>query len=279
MLLKALTSGTPITAFQPQNNEQAYLAHLCGAGNALPSPRTVKEVLLYNLCMNGMGGGGGSVEIKDCSYLFAKDGGGYASNMRASEVSTIMPLVKKPTKATRMFYGLMNSGVEEVDLSKADWSECIDFKGMFESNRDIKRVDMSTVDMSGVTMSSSAEDMFDSSNYALEEVIGVYHNLKKETRLRATFRGTESSPKPLRRFTFAPDIGLPISCYSEPFNFAYCSFDRNGMVEMFESLPVNTQGGTYAQIKITGNPCVVDGSLTADDIAIATNKGWVIVSG
>lgn len=53
-------NGTPITEFQPQNNKQAYLAYLCGAGNALPTPRSVEEVLLYNLCMNGGTGGGGS---------------------------------------------------------------------------------------------------------------------------------------------------------------------------------------------------------------------------
>lgn len=270
-------SGTPITEFQPQNNKQAYLAYLCGAGNALPTPRSVEEVLLYNLCLNGMGGGG-SVEIKDCACLFADDGGGYASEMRVEEIDTLMPLVKQPTRATHMFYGWVSGDCPtEVDLSKSDWSKCIDFKGMFGDNRAIKRVDMSTVDMSGVTSNSAAEDLFDSGNYALEEVIGVYHKLKKGTKLRATFRGTSSSPKPLRRFTFAPDIGLPISCYSEPFNFVYCSFDREGMVEMFNSLPVNTQGGNYAVIKIAGNPCVVDGTLTDDDRAIATGKGWTLV--
>ncbi len=259
----ALSNGTTIAEFQPQNNKQAYLAYLCGADIALPSPRTVEEVLLYNLCVNGMGGGvGGSVEIKDCSYLFADDGGGYASEMRVGEIDTLMPLVKNPTKATRMFYGWTSKGPTEVDLSKADWSKCTDFKGMFGDNRVIKRVDLSTVDMSGVNSNSSAEDLFDSYCTSLEEVFGVYHNLKSGTKLRITMRGTESAPKPLRRFTFAPDIKLPISCYAEPFNFAYCSFNREAMVELFESLPVNTEGGSYAQIKITGNPCLDAGMIT-----------------
>lgn len=249
--------------FQPQNNTQAYLAYLNGLNIPLPEPRTAEEVLLYNLCANGVGGGGGSsAEIKDCAYLFARDSGGYASDMRVEEIEVLMPLVKKPTRATRMFYGWISKGPAEVDLSKADWSKCTDFKEMFAGNRVIKRVDMSAVDMSGVTSNSSAEDLFDASNNALEEVIGVYHKLKSGTKLRVTFRGTSSSPKPLRRFTFAEDIGLPISCYAEPFNFVYCSFHRAGMVEMFNSLPVNTQGGSYAVIKIAGNPCVVGGEFT-----------------
>ena len=221
-------------------------------------------MLLYNLCANGVGGGGGSpAEIKDCAYLFARDSGGYASDMRIEEIEAIMPLVKKPTRATRMFYGWTSGkGPAEVDLSKTDWSKCTDFKEMFAGNKNIKRVDMSAVDMSGVTSNSSAEDLFDASNSATEEVIGVYHKLKSGTKLRVTFRGTESSPKPLRRFTFSADIGLPISCYAEPFNFVYCNFHRNGMVEMFNSLPVNTQGSSYAVIKIAGNPCVVGGEFT-----------------
>lgn len=264
VLLSALVSGATIRPdFQPQNNKQAYLAYLNGLNIGLPEPRTYEEVLLYNLCANGVGGGGSSAEIKDCAYLFARDSGGYASDMRIEEISALMPLVKHPTRATRMFYGWISSkSPTEVDLSKTDWSKCTDFKEMFAGNKRIKRVDMSSVDMSGVNASSSVEDLFDSNNTALEEVIGVYHNLKKETKLRATFRGTASSPKPLRRFTFASDIGLPISCNSEPFNFVYCNFHRAGMVEMFNSLPVNTQGGNYAVIKIAGNPCVVGGEHT-----------------
>lgn len=211
---------------------------------------------------SGGSGGGSSAEIKDCACLFADDGGGYASEMRVSEIETIMPLVKQPTRATHMFYGWTSKGSAEVDLSNVDWSKCADFKGMFGDNRVIKRVDLSSVDMSGVTSNSAVEDLFDANCTALERVIGVYHKLKSGTKLRITMRGTESAPKPLRRFTFAPDIGLPISCYSEPFNFAYCSFNRDGMVEMFESLPVNTQTGSSAQIKITGNPCLDGGMIT-----------------
>ena len=56
--MTALTNGTPIAEFQPQNNKQAYLAYLCGADIALPSPRNAEEALLYNLCLKGGVGGG-----------------------------------------------------------------------------------------------------------------------------------------------------------------------------------------------------------------------------
>ena len=55
MLLTALVNGTKITEFQPQNNKQTYLAYLCGADIALPEPRTNEEVLLYKLCVEGVG--------------------------------------------------------------------------------------------------------------------------------------------------------------------------------------------------------------------------------
>lgn len=273
--MTALTNGITIAEFQPQNNKQAYLAYLCGKEIDLPTPRTTEEVLLYQLCLNGTGGDETSVEIKDCAYLFADDGGGYVQEMRVPEIEALMPLVKKPTRATRMFYGWASADCpEEVDLSKVDWSECTDFKGMFGGNKTIKRVDFSSVDMSGCSSSSAAEDIFDSGCSAVEEVIGIYSKLPSDIKMRVTFRGSESSPKPLKRFTFASDMELPISCYAEPFNFVYCSFDREGMVEMFNSLPINEAGGNYAVIKITGNPCVTDGTLTDEDRAIATNKGW-----
>ena len=45
--------------FHPQNNEQAYLAHVVGLltdVNALPDPRTNEEVLLYQLALSGGSG-------------------------------------------------------------------------------------------------------------------------------------------------------------------------------------------------------------------------------
>lgn len=93
----------------------------------------------------------------------------------------------------------------------------------------------------------------------------------------ANMAGTASSPKPLRRLTFnTTNIAYTNKTNYKSFSIAYCSFDRDGMVEMFNSLP-NASDVTGAKvITITGNPCVTDGTLTADDIAIATAKGYSI---
>lgn len=73
----------------------------------------------------------------------------------------------------------------------------------------------------------------------------------------------------LRRLTFSPEATKVPQFYIDD-----ASFDREGMVEMFNSLP---DGGSVA-IMIMGNPCVTDGTLTEDDIAIATAKGYTITT-
>lgn len=55
------------------------------------------------------------------------------------------------------------------------------------------------------------------------------------------------------------------------FSISDCSFEREGLVEMFRSLPTITSAKT---ITITGNPGVDD--LTEEDKAIATDKGWTL---
>ena len=58
------------------------------------------------------------------------------------------------------------------------------------------------------------------------------------------------------------------------FTIANCSFNRAGLVEVFEQLPDRT-GFASPTITITGNWGIAD--LTAADRLIATNKNWTIV--
>lgn len=89
--------------------------------------------------------------------------------------------------------------------------------------------------------------------------------------------GTSSSRKPLKRLTFSTtDIPYLNKSYEKSFNIEYCSFDREGMVEMFNSLPDANDVTGAKIITITGNLCVDNGTLTDDDIAIATVKGYTI---
>lgn len=74
----------------------------------------------------------------------------------------------------------------------------------------------------------------------------------------------------LARFTFSADsTRVPLK-----FKIDNCNFDSEGMIEFFESLP---EGGR-STIGISGNPCVTDGTLTEENIAIATAKGYTITT-
>lgn len=93
----------------------------------------------------------------------------------------------------------------------------------------------------------------------------------------ANFYGSTSKAKPLHKLTFCnSEDGYYNKTYAKNLDIKYCSFARDGMVEMFNSLPdANDVTGTKV-ITITGNPCVTDGTLTEEDIAIATSKGYTI---
>lgn len=56
---------------QPQNNKQAYLYYLNGMNTDLPEPRTVEEVLLYNLCVNSSSSGGGG-DLTHIGWVWAE---------------------------------------------------------------------------------------------------------------------------------------------------------------------------------------------------------------
>lgn len=83
----------------------------------------------------------------------------------------------------------------------------------------------------------------------------------------------------LRRLVFnTTNIPYVNKTADKSFSIAYCSFDRAGMVEMFNSLPDANDVTGAKNITITGNPCVTNGTLTAEDMAIATNKGYTLTT-
>ena len=249
MLLTALANGTTIAEFQPQNNKQAYLAYLCGARNVLPTPRTVEEALLYNLCVNGgSSGGSADYEITHCDYLFEGD--------RGELYEVWLPHIKSPESTRYMFY--YSTGNPEIDMSGLDCSQCEDFTSMFYA-----RIDVSNMDMSNIR-SSGANYMF--AYCEAEEIIGIGRNANINYNFRDFLMGVEG--KRLRRLTISP-YAKGMNQYVDISN---CQFDREGMVEFFESLPATCT----STIKITGNPCVTDGTLTDEDRAIATGKGCTL---
>lgn len=122
-LLYALARGAQVKQdFQPQNNKQAYLAYLNGLDISLPEPRTTEEVLLYNLCLNGGGTGGGSLKIRNAAYFF------YQGN-RLDQKDELFKVV---SGATDMSYMFASSGLTSLDMSEIDTSNATSMEGIFD---------------------------------------------------------------------------------------------------------------------------------------------------
>lgn len=261
----ALTNGAKMTAeFQPQNNKQAYLAYMLGMVTSLPEPRTTEEELLYKLCVGG-GAGGSSVQFTgiDGRYLFADDA-------RMDKMDKILSMCSELTDLYGMFYGSKTKFA--FDMSKIDTSKVTSVEMMFGASR-VTSVDMSKNDMSACTDFTS---MFHNCS-DLEEIIGFSAPNHTAAGAIGFPKGSSSSKYKLKRLTFRTDLPCAIQCAIDIRNN---SFNREGVVEMFNTLPDVTSLGLAdyrVSIYIAGNPCVVDGTLTDDDRAIATNKGWTVM--
>lgn len=206
------------------------------------------------MCVKGIGGGGSSegYEITYLENLF------YYS--RSSLYDVWVSRIKSPTDVSSLFY--YADDISNLDLTRIDFSKCNTFTRMF-SFSNIKVIDVSSVDMSSLK-SGGANYMFSYCN--AEEILGVGRNANINYNFRDWLQGVGTS---LKRLTISPYAkGM-----NQPIDIENCSFTREAMVELFESLPATCT----STITITGNPCVTDGTLTAEDKAIATNKGCTIV--
>lgn len=212
-------------------------------------------------------GGGADFTINDASYLFY-------SRARLSQYDNIISLLKDVTNMNSMYYNCQYS--MSLDVSKLDTSKVTDMSHMFNNCSKLQSLDMSNFDTSKVT---SMQNMFANCK-AMTEIIGFSAINKAGVNIGFPYGSTASSKMALNRLTFRTD--LPEGTYSirSAINIKYCSFDREGMVEMFNTLPDITAANvsaSYSKITITGNTCVTDGTLTEEDKAIATAKGWTLV--
>lgn len=264
MLLTALMNGATIDPkFQPQNNKQAYLAYLCGLDISLPEPRTEEEVLLCKLCANGGMGGGMEFTGIDGKYMFAYDA-------RIDKMDEILSKCSDLTDLYGMFYGSKKKFA--FDMSKIDTSKVTGVEMMFCASN-VTSVDMSKNDMSVCTDFSS---MFLNCS-DLVEIIGFSAPSETIYGYIAFPKGSSGGNYKLRRLTFRTDLPYAIR---NSIDIRFNAFERDGMVEMFNTLPDVTAldlADYNRTINITGNPCVVNGTLTGEDRAIATDKGWVLV--
>lgn len=187
----------------------------------------------------------------------------------------------KVTNMSNMFY---NNGIENIDLSIFNTSKCTNMSSMFGSCQKLSgTLNFDTIDTSLVTDMSS---IF-SSCRNIEEILNL--SAPKKAGITIGFpNGTSTTRYALKRLTFKTDLPEGVYSIRSAISIKYCSIERSGMIEMFNSLPDITAanvGTSYKKITITGNPCLTgilpDGTacetLTDEDRAIATAKGWTLV--
>lgn len=252
--------------FQPQNNTQAYLAYINGLDIPLPEPRNAEEVLLHNLCANGVGGGGsGGIQFTgiDGKYLFA-----YGARM--DKMDKILSMCSELTDLYGMFYGAKTKFA--FDMSKIDTSKVTAVEMMFGASK-VTSVDMSKNDMSACKDFTS---MFHNCS-DLEEIIGFSAPSNSSAGAIGFPKGSSSSKYKLKRLTFRTDLPCAIQ---DAIDIRNNAFEREGIVEMFNTLPDVSPLGLAdykVSIYLVGNPCITNAMLTDEDRAIATNKGWTLV--
>lgn len=151
----------------------------------------------------------------------------------------------KVTNTSRMFYYCRK--LKSVDVADWDVSNVVYMNHMFNGCSSLERIDMSKWDTSKV---KSMQGIFLGCE-SLEEIIGFSAPLAVGTKIGFP-SGYDDYRPALKRLTFRTDIEKPIDA---DINIEYCSFERSGLVEMFNSLP-DISDGTTRYITITGNPCV-----------------------
>lgn len=215
------------------------------------------------LCVNG-GVGGSGIEFTgiDGKYLF-----GYGARM--DKMDEILSMCSGLTDLYGMFYAAEPSFA--FDMSKIDTSKVTTVEMMFGAS-DVTSVDMSKNDMSACTDFTS---MFHNCR-KLEEIIGFSAPNHTAAGAIGFPKGSSSTKYKLKRLTFRTDIPFAIR---EAIDVRNNSFEREGIVEMFNTLPDVTSldlADYDRTIYLSGNPCVTNATLTEEDRAIATNKGWVL---
>lgn len=240
--------------------------------------RLIPENIAEGITILGVEGAhkGGNTEcamkITSGAYLFW-------NGARFDQFEEIMKHIEALDSLEMMFYKC--EALEEFSFDGIDTSAATTAKNCFQSCTSLKKIDFSAADFSSITTT------FYLMRYcsALEEVVGLSLPAATGTATTWTPAGTETSPYPLRRFTFRTDLDAP--SVQMPIKISYCSMEREATLEMFNTLPdlAVLALASPPAITLTGNPCatgvLADGTaceiLTADDQAIATAKGWTIV--
>ena len=171
----------------------------------------------------------------------------------------------KVTTMSNMFCGCKR--IEDFHVSDWDVSNVGYMANMFDGCLSMKRFDMSKWDTRNVKNMTA---IFGGCS-GLMEIIGFSAPAINGQRIGFP-SGYEDERYALKRLTFRTDVENPIR---SDIDVSYCSFERAGFVEMFNSLPDISSSDEIRRINITGNPCVampfsnwedIDGYIWGNDL-------------
>ena len=130
------------------------------------------------------------------------------------------------------------------------------------------------VDLDGVVINGYSSYLFNLCS-KLRRVTGLLQYTNYHTVFNHAFNGCSS----LEEITFSSlQAAYPGYCMS-PLDLSQTALSVSGAVALFDSLPDvtgQTNYSTYCTITITGTPAAT--GLTAEQIAVATDKGWSVVT-
>ena len=153
--------------------------------------------------------------------------------------------------------------IESIKFVNVDTSSCSSLPEMFRNNRSLRQLpdldfSSSTVAFSFLTNATALENTILDVSFATGlQKISCYGT---STYFMTGFKGLRVSNQAPFDHTSAPQI-----------NVSYTGMDRTALVQLFNDLPIVSNGQI---IDITGTTGRED--LTNDDKAIATDKGWTI---
>ena len=209
-----------------------------------------------------------NAKITNCSYLFYM-------GARTDYIQELISLCENVTSTKNMFYSC--STLETIDLSNFDTSNVTDMQNMFTSCSNLKSINLSNFNTKKVT---NAQQMFygcsqletlDLSSFEFDSVSNINY-FASSLRKLVNFK----SPKNIGK-GFVNKTENYINCVYKLSDSTKLTHESlldviNNLYDLNLTYDVANGGTLYRQSLQLGSTNLA--KLTAEEIAIATNKGW-----
>ena len=239
-------------------------------------PNLVSENIKEGTSIFGVEGSAKTTDVKITSAFYL-----FYSNNRLDYMSEILKLCdwNKITDCERMF--CYNRDLVELDVSSFDTSNVTTMAGMFDSCYKLKSLDVSNFDTSNVT---NMDYMFHSIFFSKFSTLNTLDISNFDASKVTNINGFLSDNDRLENLKFMKNLGKGYTYTTT--NYSYYRLNLSSCTKLtHESLMsvINNLydlNETYSALgKTLARQGLVLGStnlakLTADEIAIATNKGW-----